>query len=102
MRVGLVVDKEFDNNWEAFNGSILIGRHLLYGDPAERAMRHFEKNAAKYKSTGYFDDSAGLGIYNNYGLMSINYPLRAAELLEKNDSVRLAKGTYTTRLHVTW
>ena len=85
---GLVVTKEFDNNWEAFNGSILVGRHLLYGDPADCVLPHFEKIAAKYDETGYFDDTIDLGNYNNYGFMSLNYPLRAAEFLEESDPVR--------------
>ncbi|MBT3272536.1 MAG: DUF2264 domain-containing protein [Spirochaetales bacterium] len=85
---GLVVTNAFDNNWEAFNGSILIGRFMLYGDPAENVLGHFEKIAAKYDETGYFDDTINLGNYNNYGFMSINYPLRASEFLEKGHPVR--------------
>jgi hypothetical protein len=88
--VGLVVTNEFDNNWEAFNGSILVGRHLLYGDPADCMLPHFEKIATKYDETGYFDDTIDLGNYNNYGFMSLNYPLRAAEFLEESDPVRSA------------
>jgi hypothetical protein len=87
---GLVVTKSFDNNWEAFNGSILIGRYLLYGDDPAAVLPHFEKIAAKYDETGYFDDTAGLGNYNNYGLMSLNYPLRAAEFLPPDHEVRRA------------
>ena len=85
---GLVADKEFDNNWEAFNGSILIGRHMLYGDSADDVLPHFEKIASKYDATGYFDDTLDLGNYNNYGLMSINYPLRAAEFLDIDHPAR--------------
>ena len=87
---GLFVTKDFDNNWEAFNGSILVGRHLLYDDPADSMLNHFEKIAKKYDETGYFDDTIDLGNYNCYGLMSINYPLRAGEFLDESHPVRRA------------
>ncbi len=88
LRDGLIVTREFDNNWEAFNGSVLIGRHVLYGTPAGDVIPHFEKIAAKYDATGYFDDTSDRGNYNNYGLMSINYPLRAVEFLAEDHAVR--------------
>lgn len=87
---GLVVTNAFDNNWEAFNGSIMVGRHLLYGESAANMLPYFEKIAAKYDKTGYFDDTRDLGNYNNYGIMSINYALRAGEYLGTENPARRA------------
>ena len=99
LREQLRVRRSFANNWEAFNGCIRTGRHLLYGEPAEQIVPHLEKIAAKYDRTGYFDDTADCGNYNSYGLMSLNYSLRAAELLAEGDPVR-AKLERRFRPHV--
>ncbi|NRA39637.1 MAG: AMP-binding protein, partial [Planctomycetes bacterium] len=37
---------------------------------------------------GYFDDSKDSGVYNNYGLMSINYALRISECIDERHPVR--------------
>jgi len=83
------VVKSFDNNWEAFNGCIQAGRHILFNDPAENIVSHLEKIALKYADTGYFDDTLDRGNYNSYGLMSLNYSIRAVELLAEDHQVRI-------------
>ncbi len=82
------VHRSFENNWEAFNACIAAGRHLVFDEPAEAMLAHAEKIAAKYDATGYFDDTQRGGNYNSYALMSLNYCLRAAELLDEGDAVR--------------
>lgn len=85
----LRVTDAYANNWEAFNASLRIGRSLLFGDDPALALPHLKKMDEKYRTSGYFDDSRDRGDYNNYGLMTINYALRAAELLEIDHPVRV-------------
>lgn len=84
----LQVTQTYDNNWEAFNASLRIGRTMLFGDEPSLVLPHLEKMNAKYTESGYFDDSRDSGVYNNYGLMTINYSLRVVEFLENDHPVR--------------
>lgn len=84
----LRVTKEFPHNWEVFNASLRIGRSVLYGDDPALCLPHLQKLVRKYEQSGYFDDSADLGDYNNYGLMTINFALRLTEFLPEGSAVR--------------
>lgn len=84
----LRVTRAFPHNWEVFNASLRIGRTVLYGEDPALALPHLEKLDVKYKESGYFDDSANSGDYNNYGLMTINFALRLAEFLPASHEVR--------------
>jgi len=84
----LRVTKAFPHNWEVFNASLRIGRTVLYGDDPALCLPHLEKLEKKYAESGYFDDSANCGDYNNYGLMTINFALRLSEFLPVSNEVR--------------
>jgi hypothetical protein len=84
----LHVTRSFSNNWEIFNACLRMGRTALYGDDPEAVLPHMRKMADKYEISGYFDDSAGSGDYNSYGLMTLNFAFRASEFLPPGHSVR--------------
>lgn len=84
----LRVTKEFPHNWEVFNASMRMGRSVLWGDDPALCLPHLKKMTAKYAESGYFDDSASSGDYNNYGLMTINFALRLSEFLPEGHDVR--------------
>lgn len=84
----LRVRKRFNNNWEAFNTSLAIGRSLCFGDDPEKAWPHACAILEMYEATGYFDDRPPHGNYNSYGCMSLDYLLRAARLLPEGNEVR--------------
>ncbi|WP_309380157.1 hypothetical protein [Cerasicoccus frondis] len=84
----LRVTQEFPHNWEVFNASLRVARHILWGDDPALALPHLRKLVKKYEESGYFDDSAASGDYNNYGLMTINFALRLSEFLPPHHAVR--------------
>ncbi|PCJ60286.1 MAG: hypothetical protein COA79_08930 [Planctomycetota bacterium] len=82
----LAVTRDFKNNWEAFNSCIEAGNSILKPDVKNTIEVHINKIIENYTKTGYFDDADNKGNYNSYGLMSLNYCLKALEVLpEKNN-----------------
>ncbi|WP_269537211.1 hypothetical protein [Cerasicoccus fimbriatus] len=84
----LRVTRAFPHNWEVFNASLRMGRSVLWGDDPALVLPHLDKLVKKYEVSGYFDDSANSGDYNNYGLMTINFALRLSEFLPVDHVVR--------------
>jgi len=82
------VTKEFKNNWEAFNACIEGANSILNPHQTNTLAVHLNKIADKYKDTGYMDDSDGLGVYDSYGIMSLNYCVKAIELITHNQKYK--------------
>lgn len=84
LKLNLKVTREFKNNWEAFNSCIEGANKILQPNKPNTIETHIHKILNKYSETGYHDDSDNLGVYDSYGLMSLNYCLKALEI-QKND-----------------
>lgn len=84
----LKVTREFKNNWEAFNSCIEGANTILQPQQTNTLPIHLNKIVEKYKETGYHDDTDNLGVYDSYGLMSLNYCLKAIELLDDNNPIK--------------
>ena len=87
----LKVTREFKNNWEAFNSCIEGANSILLPYQKNTLPLHLGKILDKYKETGYHDDSDGLGVYDSYGLMSLNYCIKAIELLDNKNEIKNAQ-----------
>jgi hypothetical protein len=81
----LKVTREFKTNWEAFNACIEGANSILSPTATNTLPIHLNKILDKYKETGYMDDSDNLGVYDSYGIMSLNYCVKAIELLDQKN-----------------
>jgi hypothetical protein len=82
------VTREFKTNWEAFNSCIEGANCIIQPEQKNTLPIHLGKILEKFSETGYHDDSDGLGVYDSYGLMSLNYCVKALELLDSKNEIK--------------